>query len=504
MFEPTTQRRSPLGTAAPGTLLGLAILVTVGARPGSAQEPAVPPAPAVPAPAVAPASGMPKEGVPQAAPPPAAATDAPVGPPMALGEAVTYAAQNNPRISEAAARVRQARALVAQRRAVRGPQVGADAFILRQGPEVGSTIPGAAPAVPPWRWDIGVALSQILFDWNRRASDQRAAQKAVEAEGSRQAETANDVRLVVSSTFYNVLRARQLLAVAEERRNSAAEQLRVTRARYESDVAPRFDVIRSEAELANAEQDVIAAQNDLALAESSFNIALGRDVATPVNLAYDTQAPRPAIPFQTAREAALQHRPQLAALRSDVASGQELVRSRRAENKPQISLSAGYDRLSTSGFQKPDSYSAGLVMSFPFFDNGLTRGRVREAQGAVDVSRSQLEQARQQVELEVRQAQLDIDEASKRIGAAQIELRSAREALRVAQVRYRSGVGTNIEVTDAQVAVARAGQNVANAEFDYQTGLARLESATGVSIDTLMPAVPGGAAAPANPGPSSP
>lgn len=418
---------------------------------------------------------------------------------MSLAEAVDYAVRNNPRVSEAAARIRQAQALVTQRRAVRYPQAGINGGVFRQGPVIPGFSAGADPITPPWRWNIGGALSQVLFDWSRRSAAQRAAERVLDAEGSRTEETRNDVRFVVSSSFYNILRARQLLSVAEERRASTAEQLRVTRARFESDVSPRFDVIRSEAELANAEQEVIAAQNDIALAESSFNIALGRDVVTPVNVDYATQPPRPPIPFEAARQAALEHRPQLAALRSDIQAGREIVRSRRAENKPEVSLSAGYNRLSATGFQLGYSYSAGLVMTFPFFDSGLTRGRVREARGAVDVSRSQLEQARQQVDLDVRQAQLDQAEAVKRIGTAGIELRSAREALRVAQVRYRSGVGTNVEVTDAQVAVARAGQNVANAEFDYQTALARLESATGVAIDTLMPPGPSAPATPANP-----
>ena len=90
----------------------------------------------------------------------------------------------------------------------------------------------------------------------------------------------------------------------------------------------------------------------------------------------------------------------------------------------------------------------------------------------------------------MRQAQLDLIEARQRIGTAQKELASAREALRVAEVRYRAGVGTNVEVTDAQVAVARAGQNVADAEFDYQTAIVRLEYATGASAEALRAGAP--------------
>jgi outer membrane protein TolC len=292
--------------------------------------------------------------------------------------------------------------------------------------------------------------------------------------------------------------------VAQERRTSAVEQLRVARARFESDVSPRFDVIRAEAELANADQDVIVAQNEVALAEAALNTALGREVTTPIRLNPETGTPPADVPFDAAREAALRNRPQLEAIRKTIEAGRQEVRARRRENYPQVGLSGGYNRPNPGGFASTAyRYEVGLVMTFPFFDNGLTKGRVREAEAGVEADRQVLEQARQQVELDIRQAQLQINEALQRVRTAEQEQRSAREALRVAEVRYRAGVGTTVEVTDAQVAVARAGQNLANARFDYETAVARLEFATGVPVETLA-AAPGTPASPGTPAPAAP
>jgi outer membrane protein len=339
----------------------------------------------------------------------------------------------------------------------------------------------------PWRWNVGVFVNQIIFDWGQREARQRVAEREADANRARLAETENDVRLVVSTAFYNVFRAQELLRVAQERRTAAAEQLRVARARFGADVAPRFDVIRSEAELAAAEQEVIEAENDVALSEAAFNTALGRDVITPVALQETPQPTQTDFAFERLRTAALRNRPQLSALRFEVEAGRQEVRARRAENNPQVSLSAAYDRPSPGGFNSTSyRYNVGLVMTWPFFDSGLTRGRVREAQANVDVDRQFLEENRQQVELDVRQAQLDIREARQRIVTAEREVASAREALRIAEVRYRAGVGTTIEVTDAQVAFARAGQNLANARFDYGAAISRLENATGVPIEVLQ------------------
>ncbi|MFN3648239.1 MAG: TolC family protein [Armatimonadota bacterium] len=437
------------------------------------------------------------------APPPAAPTPPPgeapgPGETFSLDEAVRYALEHNPRIGGAAAQVRQARARVGQRRAERGPQLNTSNFVIRQGPTVPPFRPGDNPAVPAYRWDLGVFLNQVVFDWGRRSARQRAAERDVNAALFRTEETENDVRLVVGVSFYNVLRSQQLLAVAQERRESAQEQLRVAQARFESDVSPRFDVIRAEAELANAEQEVIDAENEIALAESTLNTALGRPADAPIALELGTEPPVPPITFEQAREAALEERPQLAALRETVEGLRQEVRARRAENKPQIDFSAGYDRPNPGGFASTAyRWNLGLTLDFPFFDSGLTRNRVREAQGLVDETRQELELARQQVELDVRSALLDLREAERRIQTATQEQRAAREALRVANVRYQAGVGTNVEVTDAQVAVARAGQNLANATFDYEAARVRLEAATGQTVEELI----AGMAVPAPPMP---
>lgn len=440
------------------------------------------------APAGTPAPGGPAPLAPQA-PLSGSSTTAtrPADRPFTLDEAVAYALQNNPRIGGAAAQIREARARVTQRRAERGPQFGVNNFVLRQGPVIPGFQPGSDPAFPPYSWNVGVFVSQVLFDFGQRAHRQSAATHETTAARLRALETGNDVRLVVATTFFNILRAEQLLLVAQERQAATAEQLRVARARFEADIAPRFDVIRSEAELANAEQDVIAAQNDVALANASFNTALGRDVAATVALRYEAEPAHPDVPLNTARETASSNRPQLEAIREDIRSGVEEVRARRAESRPQIGLTGAYNRPNPGGFASTAyRYNLGLTMSWPFFDSGFIRGRVRETQAVVEGNRQFLEQARQQVDLDVRQAGLDIQEAQKRIVASQKEVSAAREALRVSQVRYRAGVGTNVEVTDAQVALARAGQNLANAQFDYETAISRLEFAAGVPIEKLL------------------
>jgi outer membrane protein len=419
---------------------------------------------------------------------------------MSLADALAYAQQHNPRIAEAAALVREAQARIGQRLAVARPQLNSNTFVIRQGPVVPGRN-GAPPSVPLYRYNVGFSVSQVIFDWGQRTAQTQVARKDAAAAVARLAEAENDLRFVVSVAFYNVHRAEELLKVARERSTATAEQLRVAKARFDANVAPRFDVIRAEAEAANAQLDVIRGDNEISLAQAAFNTALGREVLTPVSLVLSPRPQPGAITLADAQAVALRHRPQLAALRSSIEGRQAEVRSRRAEQKPQVSMTGAYDRTNPGGFASQTfRYNVGLVMTFPFFDGGLVKARIREALATLGQQHQALEAARQQIDLDLQQAILDIREAQQRRDTAQKEQLSAREALRVAGVRYRSGVGTNVEVTDAQVAVSRAGQEVANAVFDLQVALARLESAMGVSLETLASAHAGGATAPVREG----
>ncbi len=406
---------------------------------------------------------------------------------LTLDQSVDYAIRNNPRIAGAAAQVRAARAVITQRRAVRRPQANVTAAAGLQGPEVGAVVPGGNPIVPFYQWSLGAGVSQVILDFGQRLNRQREAEREAEAARFTQAETQNNVHFVVASAFYNVLRGRELQNVAEQNRAAAAEHLRVSQARFASDVAPRFDVLRSEAELADAEQQLTTARNQTLQAEAAYNTALGRTAVTPVRIRYEATLRLPDVPFERARDAAYANRPQLVALQRTIEAGNYEVRARRAENKPQVIGTAGYSRFNPTGNTGlEDRYSLGVALSFPFFDSGLTRGRVREAQANVDTDRANLNGARLQAELDIRQAQVDITTALDRLRSANVEVASAAEALRVAQVRYSAGVGTNVEVTDAQEALARAGENLANAQFDYETALERLAFATGTSIASLQ------------------
>jgi outer membrane protein TolC len=171
-------------------------------------------------------------------------------------------------------------------------------------------------------------------------------------------------------------------------------------------------------------------------------------------------------------------RPEVLQAQAVVRQNEAQIQFERRARLPQLSLSGSYILTpDTSGFAAEDHmWQVGAGVTLDVFDAGLTRSRVREAEGARDTAVANLEQARHSVALDVRTALSVLRQAQLNRQTTAANVQQAQEALRIAQVRYRAGVSTSVEVTDAQVALTQAQTNQVNAEYDYldaETALAR-------------------------------
>ena len=155
------------------------------------------------------------------------------------------------------------------------------------------------------------------------------------------------------------------------------------------------------------------------------------------------------------------------------------LRSIKGSYGPTLGASTG---LSDVGSNIPGltwNWSAGLVLTVPIFQGGLTRAQVREAQANLAVIQAQADGERQQVALEVEQARLAV-RADKEALAASVEaLANAHVLLQLAEGRYETGVGSIIELGDAQVALTSAGQQKVQAEYNLSQARAQLLKAVG-------------------------
>lgn len=293
--------------------------------------------------------------------------------------------------------------------------------------------------------------------------------------------TRNEVVLQVKQAYYDVLRAQELVKVAEEALKNAETRRRLAEAAVEAGVSPRLDVMRAEAAVAAAQQAVIAARNVLQLAKAAFNNVLGRRVDEPVELLPADETVPDEVDYNQSLQEALAKRPEVVQASLGVSLAEKQVTAARRDVLPNLLIRGQWDfNLKTSTFQpRESSFTTIAALQFKLWDSGQTQGRIEQARADVEKARVAVESAREGVALEVRNAYLSLLEAREKVAAAERGLQAATESLRVARVRYEAGVSTQLELSDAELAFTQAQQNLVNARYDLRVAWARLEKAMG-------------------------
>jgi len=146
---------------------------------------------------------------------------------------------------------------------------------------------------------------------------------------------------------------------------------------------------------------------------------------------------------------------------------------------PQISLHAGYNHFDNQILDRQNFASVGVSFQWRLFDSGQVRNRTAALNERAHAVSQQLDDMRSKVALEVRTSVLDRDDAAAREHAAAVAVTQAEENVRVADELYRSGLGTNTQVLDAETLRATALTNRDTARYDLVIAGYRLERALG-------------------------
>ena len=189
-------------------------------------------------------------------------------------------------------------------------------------------------------------------------------------------------------------------------------------------------------------------------------------------------------------DVALQKRPEILRARSLTDISRKVVKVARADYFPALSAGMSYSWSAESDAvtlreNLSRSWTAGLNLTIPIFRGGRTRGAVSQAIADNNQARLAEQQMRDDIVLEVEEAYDRLLQAKKALEIQGNTIAQAEEGLKIANLRYESGVGTQLEVLSAQAALTQAREILAEATFSFRTAKAGLKKATTIDIDNL-------------------
>ena len=298
----------------------------------------------------------------------------------------------------------------------------------------------------------------------------------------------NEMKETATTGYFNMLNATNMKALRQESVDRLQAHLDNVIAQYNVGIVARADVLRSEVELANAKQDYITASNEYDVAEATLNNIIGTPLGTTLLLKDRLQYE----PYENDMAYCLayseQHRPELKQAEYGVDAAEAALVVARSGHMPKVYASASNSWASESWpGDDNEEWQVGVTASMNIFDSGVTWSKIHAAQEALVQAKESQRQIKDNVELEVRTDYLSMREAEKRITTAQVAVASAEEDYHIAVVRYQAGVGTNIDVMDAQEALTQAKTNYYQALYNYNTSKAALNTSMGVGVPVPEP-----------------
>lgn len=410
----------------------------------------------------------------EAAAPEAAAMD------IDLKGAVTTAIQNNRDITIAELKRREAEADVSAAAAKKNPSVSYSWQRNQYPTQVVTTVVGTQSSNHGYSQGINVSWPIWTFGKVEGAIDAARYQKNIADLNVYKTEA--DTKLAAVQAYYQYLEAVKLAEVQAQSVTDYASHLNNVQQQFDAGIVAKLDVLSSNVSLANAKQKSIAADNTRDVAEANLNNIMRVPMNTTLNT-LDKNFPEPEfdLTMEQAILMAQKYRWELVEADYGVRAAEASLRSAKAGYLPTVSVGGGYSwkEASVTAVDK-DDWAVQGGLSWSLWDGGATQASVKKADAAVKTAQETLLQAREKIELEVRQDYLNVLSYKEQIRAAEASVAQAEEAYKIATVRYSSGVGINLDVLDAELALNTARTNYITALYNYNIGLATLEHAMGV------------------------
>ncbi len=337
---------------------------------------------------------------------------------------------------------------------------------------------GSDSSTSSFSFNGGLTLNYDIFTSGQRGASIRAAEKTLRSTELNLEVIVEEARQETSSNYYNLQNADAQVEISKAAVEDAAQTLKDAQLLERAGLGTRFDVLRAEVELSQAQQS-------LSTAKANQNIAR-RQLAETLSVSHDTdlstadaieEAGEWEMELEETIVQAFKNRAELEQFLLQKEINEEQRTIALSSIRPTVSANASYSANDDfeDDFDISDQYSAGITLQWQLFDGGAASAGARQAEKGAEIAETSFANERNEIRFAVEQAFFQLKSNQSNIGTATKEVELAEESLRLARLRFQAGVGTQTDVIEAQTQLTTARGDLLSSITDYNLSYVSLQ-----------------------------
>ncbi len=344
---------------------------------------------------------------------------------------------------------------------------------------------------PDWSTSWGLRLDQSVSLSGREITALQISKKSIESSRYDLHTVREDYLFNVSTSYYDALRAKKAVEIAMANVERLTKHRDAAQTRLRVGEVTKTALLRAEAELSGAQSEMVKAENNLKLAKAVLARIVG--ISEEYDIKESEVKSKTAVdyalrPLDSLKEEAIVERTELKSLELQKEIAEKQVKYAKGAYWPTLFVEGVYSRRDedpSSPFLNKESVYGVLRLNFPFFEGGLTRAEVREAEAKKKQSELIYEDFKKTISIDVENAYLDLKTQAGILKSLEDQLTFARDNYNATSKQFEFGLANSIDVMDANTLLVASEKRVADAKYNYQLSIIRLKRVTGTLLKTV-------------------
>ncbi|MBP7543546.1 MAG: TolC family protein, partial [Ignavibacteriaceae bacterium] len=296
-----------------------------------------------------------------------------------------------------------------------------------------------------------------------------------------------ELKYQVKAAYFGVMVTKEVLEVASANLSQAEDNLKNTQIKYDAGLVPEYDLVRAKVAVQTAKPELEQAKNSNQITRDVLRNIMGLSYNVEVEVSDSLNYKDLTIDeFELVVEKMFRFNPVVKQLEQTINLREKAVGVYQSEFLPSLRAYGAWnvesqenDERSIGSWRFNNSINLGLELSVPIFNGWSSKSRVTQAELEVKIARENLKKTKEGLATQLRETTLKIANQKEKLKAYTEAVSQAELAHSLANIRYTAGVGTQLEVIDAQVGVTRAKYNYLNGVYEYYLLIANLEKLSG-------------------------